>query len=582
MSQQKKTSAIYKRLLAYILPFKHVLVLGIIANVIYSGVDAGFTYMIKPAMDKGFSGQHIEFVKFIPWFILLGITFRGLISGVAGYCMTWVSRQVIMVLRQKVFTHILHLPVKHYDQCASGQLLSKLLYDVEQVAQVSSDALTTFVQSSCLIVGLLGVMFVINWQLSLLFLLTTPLIGLIVNYTNKKTRKVSHDVQRSMGNVTEIASEAIDGYQVVRVFGGQKLEQDKFDGATEYARQRDMKVAKIKLINVAGVQFVIAIGVAAIVGMAIYLSESTDIGAGGFVSILAAVLQLIKPMKDLSTVNSTIQRGLAGAESIFELFDSELEPTNGLEILKNVKGELTFKNVIFKYNAKKPVFNALNLTLPAGKTVALVGRSGSGKSTLAHLIPRFYELSGGMILLDGENIQNYSLLALRSSMSLVSQQVMLFNDTIAANIAYGQQGVNIQQIKQAAKRSYAFDFIEALPNGFDTLVGENGSLLSGGQRQRIAIARALLKNAPLLILDEATSALDNESERYIQKALETAKQGRTTLVIAHRLSTIESADLIVVLDEGCIVEQGTHSELLANQSYYAALYHSQFDEGALL
>lgn len=559
------------------MPLWPVLVLGIMANVLYSGVDAGFTYMIKPAMDKSFVEQDIAFVKLIPWIILIGIVFRGIVSGLGGYCMTWVARKVVMVLRQQVFRHILYLPVTDYDKSTSGQLLSKLLYDVEQVAQVSADALTTFVQSSCLVIGLLLVMFAISWQLSLLFLLTSPLIALIVSYTNKKTRKVSHAVQQSMGDVTEIASEAIEGYQVVRIFGGQQRELGRFERATEESRRRDMKVAKIKLLNVAAVQFVIGLAISGIIAVAIYLSGSVQVGAGGFVSILAAMLQLIKPMKDLSSVNSAIQRGLAGAESIFNLFDSPLETKAGKDTLSKVEGKIEFRNASFAYNKNSPVFSNLNLKVAAGKTIALVGRSGSGKSTLAQLLARFYELDNGEILLDGVNIRQYSLVALRKQVAFVSQNVVLFNDTIAANIAYGAEHVSMAQIRMAAERGYALDFINAFKDGFDTKIGENGLLLSGGQRQRIAIARAILKDAPILILDEATSALDNESERYIQKALEDIKVDRTTIIIAHRLSTIENADHIVVLDEGHIVEQGTHQELLAVNRHYALLYQSQFE-----
>lgn len=582
MSTFQKTTTLYKRVLRHILPFWPILMLGIVANVLFSGIDAGFTYLIKPFMNKGFIDKDLAFVNWVPLVIFVGIIARGFLSAMGGYWMTKVARGVIKDFRQQVFSHIIHLPVKYYNNATSGQLLSKLLYDVEQIAQVSADALTTFVQSLCLVIGLLSVMFVINWQLSSLFLLTVPMVGLIVNYTNKRTRRVSHSAQQSMGQVTEIASEAIDGYQVVRIFGGQNYEIDKFNHAAETSRRFDMKVAKIKVINIAGVQATIAIGIAGIILAAIHLSHVVAVTAGGFVSIIAAMLQLIKPLKNLSTVNSTIQRGLAGAESVFNLLDSEVEKDSGQIELPSALGHLSFEQVSFAYQPQKRALNDINLTINAGDTVALVGRSGGGKSTLVSLIARFYEPTSGRIFLDGHPLQDIKLKDLRKQIALVSQHITLFNDTIFNNIAYGIADVDKAKVYRAAQDANAYDFIHRLPQGFDTRIGENGFSLSGGQRQRIAIARAMLKNAPILILDEATSALDNESERLIQQALKRVMQDRTTIIIAHRLSTIEAADKIVVLDKGEIIEQGNHSSLLAANSYYAKLYEVQFDNSAVV
>ncbi|MFI4918743.1 MAG: lipid A export permease/ATP-binding protein MsbA, partial [Legionellales bacterium] len=491
---------------------------------------------------------------------------------------------VVKVLRQKVFAHILHLPADFYDEATSGQLLSKILYDVEQVAQVSAEALTDLVQNTCLVIGLLTVMMVICWQLSLMFLLTIPFVGFIVNATNKRVRRISHKVQRNMGEVTEIASEAIEGYRVVRVFGGTQYEEGKFNSATEISRQNDMKVAVSKAINVFGVQFVIAIAIAAIVFAAIKLSTVIVITAGSFLAVIAAMFQLIGPMKTLTTLNATIQKGLAGAESVFHLLDRATEQKQGVALSQRARGEIQFKQVSYAYRQGQTILHDVNFTIEAGESVALVGHSGSGKTTIASLLPRFYDVTQGLITLDGSPINELNLVDLRKQMAIVSQNVTLFNDSLANNIAYGRFDVTRQQIVNAAKLAHADEFISQLPNGYDTRVGENGVLLSGGQRQRIAIARAILKDAPILIMDEATSALDSESEQYIQAALEQVMTNRTSLIIAHRLSTIKRADKILVMQHGRIVEQGRHQELITiTGGYYAQLYNAQqmgmaFDE----
>ncbi|KTD16661.1 lipid A export permease/ATP-binding protein MsbA [Legionella jordanis] len=570
-----KTGPLYRRLLSYTKPFWPILLLGIAANILYSAIDASFTYLMRPFLDKSFINIDMEFVKKIPIIVLLGITIRGLVSSAGSYCMTWVARSVVKMLRQKVFAHIICLPADYYDEATSGQLLSKILYDVEQVAQVSADALTDFVQNTCLVIGLLMVMMVISWQLSLMFLLTIPFVGLIVNYTNKRVRRISHKVQKTMGEVTEIAGEAIEGYQVVRIFGGTDYEINKFNQATEASRRNDMKVAISKAINVSGVQFVIAIGIAVIIFSAIQLATVITITAGSFLAIIAAMLQLIKPMKTLTTLNATIQRGLAGAESIFSLLDKPIEVSAGKNLPARIRGAIDFEQVSYAYRQGQTVLHNVSFHIAPGETVALVGHSGSGKTTIASLLPRFYEVQQGCIRLDGESIADISLSSLRSKIALVSQHVTLFNDSLANNIAYGCFDASREKIIEAARMAFADEFIRCLPQGYDTKIGENGVLLSGGQRQRLAIARAILKDAPILILDEATSALDNESERYIQAALEQVMQNRTTIVIAHRLSTIKRANKIIVMSKGRVVEQGTHQDLLALDGYYAQLYKAQ-------
>ena len=572
---QSKTGPLYRRLFTLIKPFWPIMMLGLLANILYSCIDAGFTYMMRPFLDKGFIDLDRAFVQRIPLIVLIGVSMRGLVSATGSYCMTWVARSVVNVLRKRVFLHIVQLPADYYDEATSGQLLSTILYNVEQVAQVSADALTDFVQNVCLIIGLLTVMMVICWQLSLMFLLTIPFIGVVVNFTNKRVRRISHRVQRSMGNVTEIVSDVIEGYRVVRIFGGKKYEVDKFNAAAETARKNDMKVAVSKAINVSAVQIIIAIGIAAIIFSAIEMSTVITISAGSFLAIIAAMLQLIKPLKTLTTLNASIQRGLAGAESVFALLDHSIEQDQGISLPEKARGAVQFENVSFNYRDGLPVLHNIDLQINAGETVALVGYSGSGKTTLASLLPRFYQVNSGRILLDDTPIDSLSLSYLREQIAVVNQHVTLFNDTLANNIAYGRLDVSREEIIAAARLAYADEFIQNLPQGYDTRVGQNGVLLSGGQRQRLAIARAILKNAPILILDEATSALDNESERYIQAALEHVMKNRTTLVIAHRLSTIKRADKIIVMHQGRVMEQGTHDELLANRGHYAHLYQVQ-------
>ncbi|MCX7116015.1 MAG: lipid A export permease/ATP-binding protein MsbA [Gammaproteobacteria bacterium] len=566
---------LYARLFGVVKPFTGMLVLGVIANILYSCIDAGFTYLMRPFLDKGLIHLDMAFVKTIPFILLIGITLRGLVSAMASYCMTSVARSVVTVLRQRVFRHAIQLPADYFDETSSSLLVSKMVYDVEQVAQVSADALTDFVQNSCLVIGLLVVMFVICWQLSLIFLITVPFVGWIVTRTNRRVRRISSRVQETMGEVTAIAAEALGAYRVVRLFGAQQHEINKFVKATNVARQNDMKVAVSRGVNVSGVQFVIAIGIAGMIFASIQLEHVITITAGGFLAIMAAMLQLIKPMKTLTTLSSTIQRGLAGADSVFRLLDEPIESQEGKSMTSRVKGDIVFEGVTHAYRDGRPVLNEVSFQVFPGETVALVGHSGGGKSTIVNLLPRFYAVKQGRILIDGEDIQHLSLESLRAQMAFVSQEVVLFNDTVANNIAYGCPGVSLDQIKQAATLAHADEFIQHLPGLYDAWIGERGVMLSGGQRQRIAIARAILKDAPILILDEATSALDTESEQAIQAALEQVMQGRTTLVIAHRLSTITKADRILVVQQGRIVEQGTHESLMAHNGEYAQLMNAK-------
>ncbi len=569
----------YKRLFTYVRRYWPSLVIALVASMVYSGIDAWFIYFLKPLINKGLVAKDREFLKMAPLLVLVVFMLRGLASFFSNYNIASVSRNVIMKLRQDLFAHLQKLPARFYDHSTSGQVLSVILYSIEQVANASADVLTTAVQSGFFIIGLLIVMFKVSWKLSLLYFIIIPLVVLIMRYTSKRVRRLSLSIQDSMGHLTHTAEENIEGYKVVRGFGGEAYEAEKFNKATRVNRQREMKVVAARSWSVSSVQLVAAIALSATLYIATLDIAGSILSPGGFVTLIAAMLALLKPMKDLTTMQNKLYRGLAGAQTVFEMLDEKTEEDKGTRTVERARGKLDFRQVDFSYQPDKAVLHQIDFSIKPGEIVALVGRSGSGKSTLVSLLPLFYPQFTGEILLDDVSIREYHLSDLRRQFAIVSQQVILFNDTIRNNIAYGRfDKVSEAEIKAAAKAAYALDFIEQLPKGLDTLVGENGVLLSGGQRQRIAIARAILKNAPIFILDEATSALDTESERYIQSALDELMRNRTTLVIAHRLSTVEHADKIIVFDQGQIVETGTHTDLLSRDGQYAKLYRMQFKE----
>ena len=575
---ETKSRVLYLRLLRYVAPYWRMFALSLLAMVLVAATEPVFPALMKPLLDGSFVNKDPTTIRLIP-FALVGLFLvRGLFGFVSDYALNWVSSRVVLDLRGEMFRRLVGLPTRFYDDASSGVLISKFAYDVTGVTGAATSVLTVMVRDTLTIAGLLAWMFYLDWKLSLITLVIGPLIALVIQAFSSRLREVSRNVQQAMGDITHVLDEAIECHKVVKVFGGQEYEQRHFGAAIKRVRDFAMRQTIAEGASVPLVQVCAAIAVAVIVYYSTQQSGANGVTVGGFVSFMTATLMLLSPLKRLTGVNASLQRGLAAAESVFSFVDEPPEEDSGTQSIGRAQGRIEFEHLTFSYpNATRPALADVNLGIAPGETVALVGGSGGGKTTLANLIPRFYQPSAGRILLDGIDMQTLTMASLRANLALVSQDVVLFNDTVAANIAYGPlAGASEAAIVAAAEAAHAMEFIREMPQGLQTMIGENGVRLSGGQRQRLAIARALLKNAPVLILDEATSALDTESERVVQAALETLMQGRTTLIIAHRLSTIEKADRIVVLQKGTIAEVGSHAELLAHDGLYAHLYKIQF------
>ncbi len=582
----KKGLHVYKRLIGYTLKYKLVFFLAIFAMSVFAVTDTAFAALIKPLLDGSFIEKDPETIRNFP-LLLVALFFARSVAGfLSTYGMAWVGRNVVKNIRNEMFDKLVHTPTKTYDMASSGELISKLTYDTEQVAEAATKAITVIIRDGLTIVGLLGLMFYHSWHLALGLLIIGPLIAIFVKYMSSKFRDVSKDIQKSMGFVTHVVEELIQGHRVVKIFSGEKSEKKSFESVNENNRSKHMKLAFIQGTSIPLVQFIVALFLSGI----IYLVTSQEflgvISVGTFMSFITAMILMFAPLKRLAEINVVLQRGIAASESIFDLIDSPIEIDNIQKSTGNKKdnlrdfSEIHFKDINFSYERNDQlVLKNINFSVKKGSTCAIVGKSGSGKSTLMNLIPRFYDLVSGKILIDKSNINEYSLNNLRSLIAYVGQDLTLFNDTIKNNIAYGSlENKTFNEIKSAALSANANEFIEQFPDGYETIVGDNGVLLSGGQRQRIAIARAILKESPILLLDEATSSLDSESEKSIQKAIAVLLKNRTTIVIAHRLSTIKNADEILVLDKGEIIERGKHLNLLEKNGLYASLHKIQFPQ----
>lgn len=573
--------AIYKRLLAMSSRYWPVFIAVAISSALFAASDAGFAYLIKQLTDTVAAGSELtpqqELVrKWLPVGVLALFVVRGLANFGSVYGMGWISNRVVKEIRRRVFDRYLTLPTRFFDEQAAGVLLSKLTYDVQQVAESASNSVIIVFKDSLTILFLVIYMLILSAELAAFVFVVAPVIALLVRYLGVHFRRHNRRIQASVGDLTRIGSEALQANRIVKIFGGQKYEAGRFETANEHNRRIQMRLLATSAAGNGVTVFVTAFGVAGV----IFLIGRIDIAVADVAAFITAMVLLMAPLKRLTTVNATIQRGIAAGESLFRILDEEAERDAGAHAPERIAGRVEFRDVDFGYrNSEGQVLHGINLHVEPGETIALVGRSGSGKSTLVSLLPRFYDCDGGEILIDDVPLADYSLAGLRRHISLVSQEVTLFNDTIAANIAYGGLAeASADSIRQAAAAAYVTEFTAGMSNGLDTMVGDRGVLLSGGQRQRISIARALLKNSPILILDEATSALDTESERHIQGALDKLMENRTTFVIAHRLSTIENADRIVVMDEGRMVETGRHADLIAAGGTYASLYRLQFNE----
>lgn len=575
-------AATYRRLLAHSARHWPIALLAVLGMAVDAGATAGFTWLIKPMLDDLFVQQNQSTIFWMPIAIVVVFLLRGVATWLTDYGVARVGRGVVHSLREQVFGRYLVMPAGYFDREPSGQLIARVTYTVEQVAQASTDAVKVMIVDSLTVLGMLFVMLWYGARLTLALFVMAPLIAALVWFVGRRYRRISHRIQHSVGSVTGVVEEVVGGQREVKVYGGRDYERRRFADINEQNRRLNLKVASTNALSTALVQIIAACALAAVVFFATRPSMLATMTAGSFMATITAMIAMLPSLKRLTTVQAMMQRGVAAAQDLFGVIDTPGETDVGTLQIERSRGEIVLERVSLRYpGASADALQEVDLVCPAGKVTALVGRSGSGKTTLASLIPRFYEPDAGRVLLDGRPLQEWTLASLRDQIALVSQHVVLFNDSIARNIAYGSLGgATREAIRAAAAAANALEFIERLPDGLDSHVGEGGALLSGGQRQRIAIARAILKNAPILILDEATSALDTESERLIQDALARLMRERTTLVIAHRLSTIEHADRIVVLDQGRIVETGRHDELLARGGHYAALHRMQFHDAA--
>lgn len=568
------TKLLYFRLLKYVWRFKGIFAIAIIFLIILSATNTGFLATIKQVTDEGFVKQSPDKIKYLP-FMLFGLMALRAVSGfISNYSMRWVGRSVVEAFRHDAFKQLMHLPVSFFDANSAGILVSKLTYDTEQMSRACTNVILTVVRDSFTILGIVGYMLYVDWRLTLIFALIAPLMVLYLRKMTPKLRASGKYVQQSVGEMTKAAEEAISGQRIVKIFGAGNYEYHRFAKVASKNRQMQIRLGRISGLNGMVVEILAAIAL----GLVVYYAVGR-FSAGEFAAFIGALLMLISPIKNLTSVNEDLQVAITAAHSVFEIMDTPTEVDDGKVNIQRAKGEIEFKQVSLQYdNAKRPALNSLSFSIKPGEKLALVGRSGGGKTTLVNLLPRFYELQQGLVLLDGVDIRALELKNLRQQFSLVSQDVILFNDTVFNNIAYGVlRNASEQDVINAAKAAHAWDFIQQLPLGLQNEIGDRGVRLSGGQKQRIAIARAILKNAPILLLDEATSALDTESEQHVQAALDTLMLNRTTIVIAHRLSTIENADRILVMEQGEIVESGKHADLIAKNGQYAKLYQKQFD-----
>jgi len=564
--------SIYRRLLKYARPYLGVFMIGVLGAALFASSNAALAYLVRNFLHGAFLVKNPAVLWQVPLGVVVLFTLRGIGDYVQSYYPSWVGRQVIKGLRHDVFSHYLRLPTAYLDQQQSGHLLSKLTNNIELVAAAATGAAISLISDSLSILVLLATLFYMNWRLAVFCIIAAPIIAWLMKIANRSFRRYSERIQNSMGDITRVAKEAIDAHRLIKIFNAEDHQTERFEQVNEHNRASNMKLIRARAISNPVVQCIASIALASVLYVAIRQVFSRHMEFDEFFGFLTALMLIPAPLRSLVNMSGPLQQGIAAGQSVFELLDHPTEGSGGPRAIARAVGDVEFRNVSFAYSGDKgEVLHNVSFRVRPGETVAIVGPSGSGKTSLVGLVPRFYDAQQGSVLLDGVDVREYRLTDLRSQVSLVSQDVILFNDTIRNNIAFNAVDKTDAQVEAAARAANVMEFVAQQPQGFDTPLTDRGQNLSGGQRQRISIARALLKDSPVLILDEATAALDNESERRVQRELGVLMQGRTTLVIAHRLSTVEGADRIIVLDKGRMVESGTHQELLARGGLYAAL-----------